>query len=557
MRTVPARAMSGARALGRVRGGWRRWTGARAATRDAGFGAKARSRPPGDQPFPGLLPSETLSREQLVDVLRAAVVDRKGPLVTLNKPQGLPVTGKPGELTLHSVLPELSRSLGLGESEFQVVQAPGKEISGLVLLSSCAQTASRLHEFFTHSRRAHRPTATYWAVTDGIPATPEGEIQAALKLERADGVDLVSEHVGSEEGSFEMSCTDKQAGKRRGPPRCITEEASPQVYHTGKRGPQVYHTHREEGGPRWITQGRGGPQVDHTHREEGGPRCITLTGKRGTPGGSHREEGGPQVYHTHREEGGPRCITQGGGGPPGGSHSQGRGGPKVYHTHREEGDPRWITQGRGGPPGVSHSQGRGGPQVYHTHREEGGPQVYHTHREEGGPQVYHTGKRGGPQVYHTHREEGGPQVYHTGKRVLPVKPPSRRDVLASVKRTLSHFRVVATGSGCALVQLQPLTGFPRQLQVHMTLQLCPVLGDHVHSARVGTVLGQRFLLPAESTKPQTQAAQLPLHLHLRRLLLPGTRPGDAPTQLLAPPPPYFSRTLQCLGLCQQQSLLCS
>ncbi|XP_008248168.3 mitochondrial mRNA pseudouridine synthase RPUSD3 isoform X2 [Oryctolagus cuniculus] len=191
MRTVPARAMSGTRALGRVGGGWRRWTGARAATRDAGFGAEARSRPPGDQPFPGLLPSETLSREQLVDVLRAAVVDRKGPLVTLNKPQGLPVTGKPGELTLHSVLPELSRSLGLGESEFQVVQAPGKEISGLVLLSSCAQTASRLHEFFTHSRRAHRPTATYWAVTDGIPATPEGEIQAALKLERVDGVDLV------------------------------------------------------------------------------------------------------------------------------------------------------------------------------------------------------------------------------------------------------------------------------------------------------------------------------------------------------------------------------
>lgn len=30
--------------------------------------------------------------------------------------------------------------------------------------------------------------------------------------------------------------------------------------------------------------------------------------------------------------------------------------------------------------------------------------------------------------------------------------------MEGVKRTLSHFRVVATGSGCALVQLQPLTG---------------------------------------------------------------------------------------------------
>nr|KAF6421135.1 RNA pseudouridine synthase D3 [Molossus molossus] len=38
----------------------------------------------------------------------------------------------------------------------------------------------------------------------------------------------------------------------------------------------------------------------------------------------------------------------------------------------------------------------------------------------------------------------------------------------------------------------------------MVLQLCPVLGDHRYSARVGTVLGQRFLLPAENTKPQKQ-----------------------------------------------------
>lgn len=34
--------------------------------------------------------------------------------------------GKPGELTLLSVLPELSRSLGLGEQELQVVRASGK-----------------------------------------------------------------------------------------------------------------------------------------------------------------------------------------------------------------------------------------------------------------------------------------------------------------------------------------------------------------------------------------------------------------------------------------------
>ncbi|XP_064448885.1 mitochondrial mRNA pseudouridine synthase RPUSD3 isoform X2 [Mirounga angustirostris] len=329
--------MSGCRGLGHVWGGWRRGPGVRAAREAAGFGTEAghqlrrrgsrkRSGPLGDQPFPGLLQLENLSREGLVDVLRAAVVDQKG---------------KPGELTLFSVLPELSQSLGLRDRELQVVQASGKETSGLVLLSSCPQTASRLQKFFIHSRRAQRPTATYCAVTDGIPASSEGNIQVALKLEHIDGIDLV----------------------------------------------------------------------------------------------------------------------------------------------------------------------------------------------------------------------------------IPVKSPSRKDLQEGVKRTLSHFHVVARGSGCALVQLQPLTVFPSQLQVHLVLQLCPVLGDHTYSARVGTVLGQRFLLPAESTKPQrqvldeallrhlhltpAQAAQLPLHLHLHCLHLPGMRPREAPMKLLAPLPPYFSRTLQCLGLHQQ------
>ncbi|XP_006929034.1 mitochondrial mRNA pseudouridine synthase RPUSD3 isoform X4 [Felis catus] len=337
MRTVLAREMGGCSVLGRICGVWRRRPGVRAVPKAPGFdteaghqlrprGSSKWSRPLGGQPFPGLLQLENLSREELVDVLRAAVVDQKG---------------KPGELTLFSVLPELSQSLGLGDQELQVVQASGKETSGLVLLSSCPQTASRLQKFFIYSRRAQRPTATYCAVTDGIPATSEGKIQAALKLEHIDGVDLV----------------------------------------------------------------------------------------------------------------------------------------------------------------------------------------------------------------------------------IPVKSPSRKDFQEGVKRTLSHFHVVAMGSGCALVQLQPLTVFPSQLQVHMVLQLCPVLGDHTYSARVGTVLGQRFLLPAESTKPQrqvpdeallrrlcltpSQAAQLPLHLHLHCLHLPGMRPGEAPMKLLAPLPSYFSRTLQCLGLHQQ------
>ncbi|XP_058534835.1 mitochondrial mRNA pseudouridine synthase RPUSD3 isoform X2 [Ochotona princeps] len=307
---------------GRVLGGWRRGVGLRTETRDAGFGSEARhqphpqgpgraSEPLGEQPFPGLQWSEGLNREELVDVLREAVVDQRGPLVALNKPQGLPVTGKPGELTLVSVLPELSQSLALGASTLQ---------GGL------------------------------WACPP-LQLSPDGQLPI-------------------------------------------------QVLHPSTENPET-------------------------------------------------------------------------------------------HSHL---------------------------------------------------------------------------------LVIPVKSPTRKDILANVKRTLSYFHVMATGSGCALVQLQPLTGFPRQLQVHMMLQLCPVLGDHIHAARVGTVLGQRFLLPAENTKPRrqvldaallqrlrltpSQAAQLPLHLHLRHLLLPGTGPKDAPIQLAAPLPTYFSRTLQCLRLCQQEPSVC-
>lgn len=221
------------------------------------------------------------------------------------------------------------------------MRAPGKEASGLVLLSSCPQTASRLQKFFIHSRRAQRPTATYCAVTDGIPEPSEGTVCMPLKMEQMNDVDLA----------------------------------------------------------------------------------------------------------------------------------------------------------------------------------------------------------------------------------VPVMSPSRKDIQEGVKRTLSRFHVMATGRGCALVQLQPLTVFPNQLQVHMALQLCPILGDHTYAARVGTVLGQRFLWPAETTKPQrqvldeallrhlrlspSQVAQMPLHLHLHRLLLPGTGSRDPPSELLAPLPPYFSRTLQCLRLSQQ------
>ncbi|XP_062487660.1 mitochondrial mRNA pseudouridine synthase RPUSD3 [Pezoporus occidentalis] len=142
--------------------------------------------------------------------------------------------------------------------------------------------------------------------------------------------------------------------------------------------------------------------------------------------------------------------------------------------------------------------------------------------------------------------------------VVPVPAPGRGSLARKeVKNTLTRYRVLGAAGGCALLQLQPRTAFPEQLQVHLTLLLCPALGDHQHSSRVGRVLGVPFLLPPEPAAPRTQVLDeallqrlglspqqvrhLPIHIHLQELVLP-----QGPIR--APPPLPFLRTLQRLGL---------
>ncbi|XP_061474869.1 mitochondrial mRNA pseudouridine synthase RPUSD3 isoform X2 [Rhineura floridana] len=149
--------------------------------------------------------------------------------------------------------------------------------------------------------------------------------------------------------------------------------------------------------------------------------------------------------------------------------------------------------------------------------------------------------------------------------VMPVASPSRGSLQRKeVKKTLTRYKVLDSHEGCALLQLQPLTVFRNQLLVHLTLLLSPALGDHVYSSRVGTVLGEPFLLPAETTLPriqvledsllkklhlqQQQVHRLLLHLHLHQLLLPAAGSSSSSTVLTAPPPPFFLQTLSLLGL---------
>ncbi|XP_067854658.1 mitochondrial mRNA pseudouridine synthase RPUSD3-like [Heptranchias perlo] len=149
--------------------------------------------------------------------------------------------------------------------------------------------------------------------------------------------------------------------------------------------------------------------------------------------------------------------------------------------------------------------------------------------------------------------------------VVPVLHPTPGNFQRKeAKKAITRYKVLDARDGCALVQLQPLTTFESLLQVHLTVKLCAVLGDHVYSARLGKVLGVPFCLPVESAIPRTQVLdesllrklhfvqkqmwKMPIHLHLHKLSIPPFETKKSETIMTAAPPAYFLRTLELLGL---------
>nr|XP_054752218.1 mitochondrial mRNA pseudouridine synthase RPUSD3-like [Lytechinus pictus] len=122
--------------------------------------------------------------------------------------------------------------------------------------------------------------------------------------------------------------------------------------------------------------------------------------------------------------------------------------------------------------------------------------------------------------------------------------------------------------GCALVELQPLRVRRHQLQVQMTNELCPILGDHTYSRQVKTILGNPVLMdPHKSlathgiqvlrpgmrkalSMTNQQVSYLPLFLHLHRVVLPEWA-GHRDVAIEAPLPIHFTRALKELGLVEK------
>ncbi|KAM6927224.1 pseudouridylate synthase RPUSD4, mitochondrial [Xenentodon cancila] len=111
---------------------------------------------------------------------------------------------------------------------------------------------------------------------------------------------------------------------------------------------------------------------------------------------------------------------------------------------------------------------------------------------------------------------------------------------------VTKYRVLDSNSGCSLTELQPLTGVKHQLRVHMAFALgCPILGDHKYShwsKLAPQKLPERVL--RKLGLEQSKSRHLPLHLHARQLILPGSSQGDI--NISCPLPKYFMQTVHRL-----------
>ncbi|XP_043108359.1 mitochondrial RNA pseudouridine synthase rpusd4 [Puntigrus tetrazona] len=114
---------------------------------------------------------------------------------------------------------------------------------------------------------------------------------------------------------------------------------------------------------------------------------------------------------------------------------------------------------------------------------------------------------------------------------------------------VTQYRVLDSTSGCSLVELQPVTGVKNQPRVHMALALnCCILGDHKY-AQWNKLAPQK--LPEGILRRlglvQSKTRYLPLHLHSRRIVLPGFK-GHSDITVSCPLPKYFTNTLKRLRI---------
>ncbi|XP_003744210.1 mitochondrial RNA pseudouridine synthase Rpusd4 [Galendromus occidentalis] len=137
--------------------------------------------------------------------------------------------------------------------------------------------------------------------------------------------------------------------------------------------------------------------------------------------------------------------------------------------------------------------------------------------------------------------------------IVPTAEPGSDVSLPKFSKTypaVTRYKVISSSEKAAFVRLWPETGYKHQIRVHLGLGLrCPVLGDHKYSHL--TMIGPQKL-PGEMLDRlkvrQQKVRDIPLHLHARRIKIPGVLPGDRDLVVSSSIPTYFSKNLMRLKI---------
>lgn len=106
--------------------------------------------------------------------LEGLILYQDADVIVLDKPAGLPVQG--GTKSKRNIDDLLGALAGRKGEKPRLVHRLDKDTSGVLLLAKSANAAARLGTAF----RTRETLKLYWALTAGVPAPPDGEIDLAL-----------------------------------------------------------------------------------------------------------------------------------------------------------------------------------------------------------------------------------------------------------------------------------------------------------------------------------------------------------------------------------------
>lgn len=139
-----------------------------------------------------------------------------------------------------------------------------------------------------------------------------------------------------------------------------------------------------------------------------------------------------------------------------------------------------------------------------------------------------------------------PQAVENFKQLTPK--------FSEASRAITEYKVLKYRNEVSLVEAYPRTGVKHQIRCHFGLCLrTPILGDDKYS-HLENMLPQRLsskTLQALRLRPE-KVRTLPMHLHSKRIVIPGAKANKEDLFIHAPLPDHFTSNMKSLGLLDRE-----